>query len=894
MKKKTLAILLVLCMMLALVPTTASAESSTYVPHVPTTYIVGSNHSGDGIVTGCTTTMYDTFYKEGQLLYKGDTLRFIPDEYCNITNESTIEVIKYTGFRICTGDEDHISDFAEVISSYKASDAQNIYQEIKITSDNPIHLVPQYDTYTAEASVSSAHPYDPEHRKLVHSKKFVYCAFEYVTEPNVIIDLDGAVNYGDFDFSQIPTTIHYSESNYTFSLPTIGGYVDGKPREKMLLREGQAAYGWKTVEGSANGETRKFVGITDDTLVTVKSNYNAFGLINSATKYYDIIFMPEFMTEDTITLFANGGKIEGFDSKIYRSGIANGEDAEVGNYVSIADNETFNLSEHTPTRDGYTFAGWYYDETLSDPVDMNFGVKLSFAWKTANYITHLYAKWTPAPSTQHSVNVQSDGNGVATPSAYSAAAGTKVSLNVKENQNYHFKEWQVISGGVQVIDNSFEMPDNDVTIKAIFEENEPMPSSFSIESLPCANGSISADKTQAAFGDTVTMTVSPDDGYKLKSIQIFDELGQDWVKEAADFKIINNTFSMPPVNIRIQATFEKISPDGNTNELVGLTGKVHFETAIPDDCVLELREIPTPDSYKAKDGITAKLFNATVFRNGKIYPITDNKTSVTILLPNELTGKDVYDISFMNDDQELTENQKATENDNMVQFTSNHLGNFLVEAHTHNYVWITDKEPTATDTGLKHQECTICGEKQNENTVIPATGVEPHTHTLTHFAAKAATATAAGNIEYWYCSVCGKYFSDENGKNEITLTSTIIPPVEAGTDATDAPTADTTTAPTSTPTDATSAATSAATAAATKAASSNTSSSTATQTNTGSTTATTAAATQTANDSTTGKTAAAQTGDSSNVMLWVCLLFISGGVLGAVGITHKKRKYTKK
>lgn len=49
-----------------------------------------------------------------------------------------------------------------------------------------------------------------------------------------------------------------------------------------------------------------------------------------------------------------------------------------------------------------------------------------------------------------------------------------------------------------------------------------------------------------------------------------------------------------------------------------------------------------------------------------------------------------------------------------------------------------------------------------------------HTHTLTHIAAKAATATTVGNKEYWRCSECGKYFSDAAGKNEITLASTVI------------------------------------------------------------------------------------------------------------------------
>ncbi len=51
----------------------------------------------------------------------------------------------------------------------------------------------------------------------------------------------------------------------------------------------------------------------------------------------------------------------------------------------------------------------------------------------------------------------------------------------------------------------------------------------------------------------------------------------------------------------------------------------------------------------------------------------------------------------------------------------------------------------------------------------------PHEHTMTHVAAVAATCATAGNIEYWYCADCGKYFSDAQGNTEITLADTVIP-----------------------------------------------------------------------------------------------------------------------
>ncbi|MBQ2061430.1 MAG: InlB B-repeat-containing protein, partial [Oscillospiraceae bacterium] len=50
-----------------------------------------------------------------------------------------------------------------------------------------------------------------------------------------------------------------------------------------------------------------------------------------------------------------------------------------------------------------------------------------------------------------------------------------------------------------------------------------------------------------------------------------------------------------------------------------------------------------------------------------------------------------------------------------------------------------------------------------------------HNHELSHFEAQAPTCGAAGNVEYWYCPLCGKYFSDAEARNEITQASTVLP-----------------------------------------------------------------------------------------------------------------------
>ena len=62
--------------------------------------------------------------------------------------------------------------------------------------------------------------------------------------------------------------------------------------------------------------------------------------------------------------------------------------------------------------------------------------------------------------------------------------------------------------------------------------------------------------------------------------------------------------------------------------------------------------------------------------------------------------------------------------------------------------------------------CEYCGGRYGE--------VDSTNHTLEHIPAKAATVTETGNEECWHCKDCGKYFSDENGENEIELDDTVI------------------------------------------------------------------------------------------------------------------------
>ena len=136
---------------------------------------------------------------------------------------------------------------------------------------------------------------------------------------------------------------------------------------------------------------------------------------------------------------------------------------------------------------------------------------------------------------------------------------------------------------------------------------------------------------------------------------------------------------------------------------------------------------------------------------------------------------------------QLTSNNIATYG-SVTNFTSD-LPIYAPEVHD-GYIrlvavgeFVAAREATCTETGIS-QDCWLkdghyysdqaCTDEINP--VIPALG-----HDMTHHDAVAATATTFGNVEYWTCSRCGKYFSDANGDTETTAESVRILPTSVTT-----------------------------------------------------------------------------------------------------------------
>ena len=77
----------------------------------------------------------------------------------------------------------------------------------------------------------------------------------------------------------------------------------------------------------------------------------------------------------------------------------------------------------------------------------------------------------------------------------------------------------------------------------------------------------------------------------------------------------------------------------------------------------------------------------------------------------------------------------------------------IKDLENHTFTWIIDKEATAIETGLKHEECSVCHYKQNENTVIEKL---PHNHEFGKWNVVKEASTTEEGLEERICSICNE------------------------------------------------------------------------------------------------------------------------------------------
>lgn len=185
----------------------------------------------------------------------------------------------------------------------------------------------------------------------------------------------------------------------------------------------------------------------------------------------------------------------------------------------------------------------------------------------------------------HTVTVTSGGNGSASANPAKAVSGTKITLTAKADSGYHFKEWQVVKGGVTLANETsstttFIMPAAEVEIKAIFEKNSSTGggggggvTTYPITVKSAKNGDVTASHKSASKGTTVTLTVDPDKGYVLDTLTVLDGNNKDLKLTEKNGKY---TFTMPASKVTVEAMFKAA---GN-NPFIDVPAGSYYEDAV--------------------------------------------------------------------------------------------------------------------------------------------------------------------------------------------------------------------------------------------------------------------------------------------------------------------------
>lgn len=199
------------------------------------------------------------------------------------------------------------------------------------------------------------------------------------------------------------------------------------------------------------------------------------------------------------------------------------------------------VDEPVPVRDGYSFDGWYTDD--------QYGSLFDFDDPVTGDIT-LYAKWTQKPL--HTISM-SDMAGGYVYAPFEAYAGQTVKIYPHEESGYDLEYISFTTDGGEEteiigVDYSFSfvMPDDNVTINAVFRGGE-----YQIridEGVPA--GAIEAPASARA-GEKVSVTVNGIDGKHLAGVTVKDSEAHN-----VRFYSESKSFTMPLSDVTINAVYE--------------------------------------------------------------------------------------------------------------------------------------------------------------------------------------------------------------------------------------------------------------------------------------------------------------------------------------------------
>lgn len=306
-----------------------------------------------------------------------------------------------------------------------------------------------------------------------------------------------------------------------------------------------------TVIGSGGTVFNGKVTVTPGSTIE-KGTFNG-EVINNGT-----ISGGEFSGEVTNNKTISGGTFSGT--------VINGEDGTIAEGVSIPnlkfivtfdnegtrttaiiDNGAKLTAPAAPTKEGYRFGGWYYDNSGSK-------AKWNFDTDTVTRAMTLTAKWVRT----YTVTFETSGGSAVAP--VTVDAGSTVTKPADPTKSgYTFGGWYKDSTLQTPWDFANDTVTEDTTLYAKWTANPPAPSyddsdpTYAVSAPAAENGSVTVSPRNASAGSTVTITVKPDSGYVLETISVTDKNGNDL--KLTDKGNGKYTFTMPGSRVEVKVTF---------------------------------------------------------------------------------------------------------------------------------------------------------------------------------------------------------------------------------------------------------------------------------------------------------------------------------------------------
>ena len=142
----------------------------------------------------------------------------------------------------------------------------------------------------------------------------------------------------------------------------------------------------------------------------------------------------------------------------------------------------------------------------------------------------------------YTITVRTPVNGTLNADKTTATVGETVNFTAEPATGYRLVE--ILVDGSAITGTSYTMPAKNITVTAVFEAI-----SYNITVIAPTNGTLSANKTVAVYGEEVLVTATPAVGYKLVAIKV------------NGVAITDGKFEMPAEDVEITAEFELLPAD---------------------------------------------------------------------------------------------------------------------------------------------------------------------------------------------------------------------------------------------------------------------------------------------------------------------------------------------